>query len=69
MAKLDKEIDVEFQELHPELVGSDVDMLAGAAEGSGAAPKAAEPDKAAPQKEPDKLLAGKEKKTKKGKQL
>ena len=71
VAKLDKEIDVEFQELHPELVGSDVDMLAGAADGSGAGAgaKAAEPEKAAPQKEPDKLLAGKEKKTKKGKQL
>ncbi|HMP49948.1 MAG TPA: hypothetical protein PKD05_00170 [Candidatus Melainabacteria bacterium] len=73
VAKLDKEIDVEFQELHPELVGSDVDMLAGAKTGtetgSGATGAKAEETESSPQKEPDKLLAGKGKKIKKGKQL
>ncbi|MBI1271303.1 hypothetical protein GC174_12815 [bacterium] len=69
VAKLDKEIDVEFQELHPELVGSDVDMLAGAKTGTGTAATKAEETEKSPQKEPDKLLAGKGKKMKKGKQL
>ncbi len=71
VAKLDSEIDVEFQELHPEQVNTGVDMLAGGDQGTA---KEAEATTATASKDDQKetgesLLAGKEKKSKKGKQL